>query len=148
MTTIVLAPEYGYTAAVALLSIAFVAFLGGRVHKYREFAQVPLPFPYADASECKDDHKKYIFNCYQRVHQNTLEGFAAYLLTLMFAGLQYPITSAAFGGVWFVGRILYYIGYTTGDPTKRHYGTFGHVGEFGLLGLSAKVAFDLITSQA
>ncbi|KAF9362413.1 Microsomal glutathione S-transferase 3 [Mortierella sp. NVP85] len=148
MATIVLAPEYGYTAAAALLSIALVTFLGGRVDSYRKFAQVPLPFPYADAAECKEDHKKYIFNCYQRVHQNTLEGFSAYLVMLMFAGLKYPIASAALGGVWFLGRVLYYIGYTTGDPSKRHYGTFGHIGELGLLGLSAKFAFDLITSQA
>ncbi|KAG0244373.1 hypothetical protein B0O80DRAFT_275423 [Mortierella sp. GBAus27b] len=148
MANIDLAPEYGYVALVAFASIILVVFLGTRVDSYRKFAQVPLPFLYADPEECKEDHKKYIFNCYQRVHQNTLEGFAAYLLVLMFAGLKYPIPAAALGGVWILGRVLYFIGYTTGDPTKRHYGAFGHIGELGLLGVSIKVAIDIITSHA
>ncbi|KAI8606347.1 hypothetical protein EDD21DRAFT_298327, partial [Dissophora ornata] len=130
----------------AIASTVLVTFLGTRVSSYRQVAQVPLPFLYADAAECKTDHKKYIFNCYQRVHQNTLEGFSSYLLTLMFAGLQYPVASAALGSIWCLGRIFYYIGYSSGQPSRRQLGAFGHIGEVGLLGLTAKMAFDLVTS--
>ncbi|KAI1318112.1 Microsomal glutathione S-transferase 3 [Mortierella claussenii] len=147
MTTITLAPEYGYVVAVSVVSAVLVLFFGARVTNYRKVAKVPLPFMYADASECKEDHQKYIFNCYQRVHQNTLEGFSAYLATLLLAGIEYPIASAALGGVWCLGRIFYYIGYTSGNPSARMMGAFGHIGEVGLLGLTGKFAYDLIVSR-
>lgn len=113
---------------------------------YRAVAKVPLPYMYADAAEVKEDYQKHIFNCYQRIHQNTLEGFASYLVTLMFAGLQYPIASSVLGGIWIVGRIFYYRGYSTGNPAGRYWGAFGHIGEVGLLGLTGKMAFDLLTA--
>ncbi|KAG0369402.1 hypothetical protein BC939DRAFT_407325 [Gamsiella multidivaricata] len=148
MATIIIAPEYGYTVAAAIASTILVTYLGVRVGSYRKIANVPYPFLYADAADCKDDHQKYIFNCYQRVHQNTLEGFASYLIMLMFAGIQYPVASAALGSIWCIGRILYSIGYTTGDPKKRQLGAFGHIGEIGLLVLTGKIAYDLIMSSA
>lgn len=127
--------------------MGLVTFLGARVTSYRAIAQVPLPFLYADAADCKEDHKKLIFNCYQRVHQNTLEGYASFLATLMIAGLQYPVAAAWLGSVWCLGRIMYYIGYTSGQPARRQLGVFGHIGEIGLFGLTIKMAFDLITSK-
>ena len=36
----------------------------------------------------------------------------------LISGLKYPIATAALGGLWFVSRIVYTIGYTTGDPKK------------------------------
>ncbi|GJJ69095.1 hypothetical protein EMPS_01441 [Entomortierella parvispora] len=146
MSTIVLSPEYGYTVAVAVASTVLVSFFGYRVARVRALAKVPLPFMYADAAEVKEDYQKHIFNCYQRIHQNTLEGFSSYLVTLMFAGLQYPIPSAVLGGIWILGRIFYYRGYSTGNPEDRSKGAFGRIGDLGLLGLTGKMAFDLITS--
>ncbi|KAF9091582.1 Microsomal glutathione S-transferase 3 [Mortierella sp. AM989] len=148
MTTITILPEFGYTVAVAVASSALVFFFGARVTKYRSIAKVPLPYEYADPNDCKDDHQKYIFNCYQRVHQNTLEGFSGYLATLLLSGINYPIPAAALGLVWILGRIFYFYGYTTGNPSSRHMGVFGHIGEFGLLGLTGKFAYDLIVSSA
>ncbi|KAG0305344.1 Microsomal glutathione S-transferase 3 [Dissophora globulifera] len=146
MTTLVVAPEYGYTVAVAAASIVLVTYFGARVGSYRKVAKVPLPFLYADAGECKEDPKKYIFNCYQRVHQNTLEGFSSYLLTLMVVGLKHPVTAASLGSVWCVGRVLYYIGYTSGQPAKRNIGALGHIGDIGLLGMMCKMGYDMIFS--
>ncbi|KAF9359029.1 Microsomal glutathione S-transferase 3 [Mortierella sp. AD094] len=146
MSTITILPEYGYTVAAAVASTFLVYFFGARVTKQRSVAKVPLPFEYADPTDCKDDHQKYIFNCYQRVHQNTLEGFSGYMFTLLLAGVNYPIPAAALGGVWIIGRIFYYYGYTTGNPASRQMGAFGHIGEVGLLGLTGKFAYDLIVS--
>ena len=33
--------------------------------------------------------------------------------------LQYPITTAAFGAVYLIGRIAYFLGYKTGNPDNR-----------------------------
>ncbi|KAF9296857.1 Microsomal glutathione S-transferase 3 [Linnemannia elongata] len=147
MATITVSPDYGFVVAVAIASCLLVFFFGAKVTSYRKIAQVPLPFLYADANECKEDHKKLIFNCYQRIHQNTLEGFTTYLVMLLLAGLEYPIASAALGGVWCVGRYLYYYGYSSGHPNSRKLGAFGHLGWLGLLGLAGKMAFDLIKSR-
>ncbi|KAF8952237.1 Microsomal glutathione S-transferase 3 [Entomortierella lignicola] len=146
MSAITILPEFGYTVAVAVASILLVSFFGVRVTSQRKIANVPLPFEYADPEECKDDHQKYIFNCYQRVHQNTLEGFSSYLVTLLLAGLNYPIPAAVLGSVWILGRIFYFYGYTTGNPGSRQMGAFGHIGGIGLLGLSIRFSYDLIVS--
>lgn len=34
-------------------------------------------------------------------------------------GLRFPITAAALGTIWNIGRIIYTLGYSTGDPSKR-----------------------------
>ncbi|KAG0254286.1 Microsomal glutathione S-transferase 3 [Mortierella polycephala] len=146
MVAITLAPEYGYTIAASVFSTVVVTVLAIKVGSYRKVAGVPLPNMYADDAEAKKDKKKMIFNCKQRVHQNTLEGFSSYLLSLMIAGISYPKASAGLGLVWCLGRMAYSYGYTSGDPNKRSMGAFGHIGELGLLGLNAKIAYDLIMS--
>ncbi|KAF9586668.1 Microsomal glutathione S-transferase 3 [Lunasporangiospora selenospora] len=146
MVSFVLSPDYGYTIATTVISTVLVTVLGHRVGGYRKVANVPLPNMYAEASEAKADKKKMIFNCYQRVHQNTLEGYSSYLVSLLIAGLQYPRASAALGLIWCLGRVFYSIGYTSGDPQKRMWGAWGHIGDMGLLILNGKIAFDLITS--
>ncbi|KAF9895757.1 hypothetical protein BX616_008901, partial [Lobosporangium transversale] len=132
------------TLAVSVLSSVLVTGFGFKVGAYRKVAGVPLPQMYADEVEAKKDRKKQIFNCKQRVHQNTLEGFGSYLVTLLIAGLRYPVASAGLGLVWCAGRVAYSYGYTSGDPAKRQWGAFGHIGDLGLLGLTGKIAFDMI----
>ncbi|KAF9349796.1 Microsomal glutathione S-transferase 3 [Mortierella sp. AD094] len=146
MTTITIAPEYGYTLAVSVISSILVTVLGHNVGAYRKVAGVSLPQMYAEDAEAKKDKKKMIFNCKQRVHQNTLEGFTTYMASLLIAGIQYPTASAGLGLVWCVGRVFYSYGYSTGDPGKRNWGAFGHIGEVGLTGLIGKMAYDLIVS--
>ncbi|KAF9432646.1 Microsomal glutathione S-transferase 3 [Entomortierella beljakovae] len=144
MTTI--PAEYGYTLAVGFASTFLVQVLAQRVGAYRKVAGVALPKMYVDEEEAKKDKKKQIFNCKQRVHQNTLEGFASYMFTLLVAGINYPRAAPALGLIWCLGRIAFSYGYSTGDPNKRMYGAFGFIGTFGLLGLSAKVAYEVIQS--
>ena len=58
------------------------------------------------------------FNCAQRAHHNTLEVMPHTLFTLLFSGLRYPGAATALGAVWLFGRIVYTMGYATGDPAK------------------------------
>jgi hypothetical protein len=34
-------------------------------------------------------------------------------------GLAYPVTAAIVNAAWVVGRVMYTLGYSTGDPKKR-----------------------------
>ena len=60
----------------------------------------------------EDDKNAKSFNCVQRVHQNTLEGFAPVQILMLVNGIVYPLHSAAYGFVWMLGRIVYSIGYS------------------------------------
>jgi len=53
-------------------------------------------------------HKDEIaFNSVQRAHQNTLESYSMVMLQMMCAGLKYPVTAAACGAIWVLGRVIY-----------------------------------------
>jgi len=65
-----------------------------------------------------------VFNCYQRVHQNTLERVTVFLVLLLAAGLFNAKMAAAFGFIWLAGRIIYSIGYYSGIPKNRIVGSF------------------------
>lgn len=58
------------------------------------------------------------------------------LVTLFISGLNYPRAAAVFGAIAILGRIVYTLGYTTGDPKKRVRGVFEHFGRIPLLALS------------
>ena len=49
----------------------------------------------------------------------------------MFAGLRYPTAAASLAGLWLVGRVLYTIGYSTGDADKVCASRFFSVSYFG-----------------
>lgn len=36
----------------------------------------------------------------------------------MISGLKFPYLTAGLGGAWVFGRVLYTLGYATGDPAK------------------------------
>ncbi|CAK8674918.1 glutathione S-transferase 3, mitochondrial-like [Clavelina lepadiformis] len=125
--------EYGYVAATGVASCLLLQGLAMKVSKARKTYEVPYPKMY---SETEDR-----FNCIQRAHQNTLEQHPTMLFLLTTGGLGYPKTSAAFGTIWILGRTVYAAGYSTGDPKKRLWGSFGYIGTIGLL--STSVAFIL-----
>ena len=49
----------------------------------------------------------------QRCHQNFLETVAVLVLGLLVAGLKFPNAAAILGGIHFIGRIFYILGYTS-----------------------------------
>jgi len=111
MVAIELPAEYGYVV-LAGASMHFVnMWKAMRVGKMRKQFGVNYPKMYSD------EHP--LFNCYQRAHQNTLEFIPYFYPALFFAGLKYPVASAVCGATFAVGRILYALGYSTGNPEKR-----------------------------
>ena len=86
------------------------------VGRARKKYKVDYPAMYSDTEQ--------VFNCYQRVHQNTLERIPVFLVILLAAGLFNAKMAAAFGFIWIAGRIIYSIGYYSGIPKNRIVGSF------------------------
>ena len=59
-----------------------------------------------------------------------------------------PKLSAAAGWVWIAGRVVYALGYSTGDPQKRVRGAFGYLGLFTLLGATINTALQHIQTAS
>ncbi|KAG5457269.1 MAG: hypothetical protein BJ554DRAFT_2766 [Olpidium bornovanus] len=73
-----------------------------------------------------------------------LAAFTQFLFLLLTGGLRYPVLSSGLGVVWCVSRIVYAIGYSTGDPKKRNRGFFGSISNFGLLGAAVGSALGIL----
>ncbi|KAG2178990.1 hypothetical protein INT43_001839 [Umbelopsis isabellina] len=144
MVAITIASEYGYVIATGIASSLMVTYLGIKVGGARKAAQIPYPYMYAEKSESEKDHKKNVFNCTQRAHQNTLEGYPMFLTLLFTGGISAPVVSAAAGVVWILGKIVYAQGYSTGVPSKRQRGSFGYLGLLTLLYTSGLSAYNLL----
>lgn len=84
------------------------------------------------------------FNCTQRAHANTLEHAPVIILGVLVTGLRYPLLACALGAAQLLGRVVYTIGYSTGDPKKRMRGNFHYIGTLGLLLGSTWTAISLI----
>mmetsp|Transcript_9123 Transcript_9123/g.10137 ORF Transcript_9123/g.10137 Transcript_9123/m.10137 type:complete len:145 (-) Transcript_9123:88-522(-) len=137
--TFTLQPEYGWVILSAVGSIITATVIGGMVAGARKKFGVPYPALYTT------DKSKETFNCYQRGHQNMLESHYQIITLLCFAGLQNPVWAASFGGLWSLGRIVYALGYQSGDPAKRNRGAvFIYPSLLGLLFLSCKLATKML----
>ncbi|KAF8066413.1 AFG1L [Scenedesmus sp. PABB004] len=108
-------PEYGYVLASVAFSAGLVQWQALRVGLARREYGVAYPAVYAEG----DDERARTFNCMQRAHLNTLETLPALLAMEALLGLQHPLAAAGLGMVWNVGRVIYTLGYSTGDPGKR-----------------------------
>ena len=85
------------------------------------------------------------FNCYQRAHQNTLEFTPFYLALVILGGLRHPSFAAGAGGIYLVGRIIYSLGYYTGNPKSRIPGfILNLLALTALLGCSVSTAAGLL----
>lgn len=149
-SSIVLPPGFGYVAA-GLVSTAWV--LGWQmlvVGKHRKKSGIKYPQLYAEKAEADASKEAYLFNCAQRAHQNTLEHMPIIVVTTLVTAMKYPVFAGYACGLWALSRILYTLGYTTGDPAKRNTrgGILGELPVFGLLFCSAYTAFDLLRSSA
>lgn len=131
-----MSPDFGYVVFVTIASIFMTMWQGFKVGEARKKYEVPYPRMYSDHEDR--------FNCVQRAHQNTLEGYPVYLVLQILGGLFAPKISALAGIVWIAGRVAYAKGYYTGDPEKRLRGAFGYLGLLTLLVNSILLALDLL----
>ncbi|XP_042235788.1 microsomal glutathione S-transferase 3-like [Homarus americanus] len=136
MVAIEVSAEYGYCLLVAVFSIFMLVWKSYNVGKARKQFNVLYPTMYHKSN----DH----FNCYQRAHQNTLENYPQFLTLLLLGGLYNPIVSAVGGAVWCTGRIVYALGYYTGEPKNRSKGVFSYFGLFAMLYCTVRLATSLL----
>jgi len=132
MVAMSLPADYGYVILTGVGAIFMVMWKGIRVGKARKVHGVDYPDMYSKDSK--------VFNCIQRAHQNTLENLPQFMFLLTTGGLSSPRLSAAAGWVWIGGRVVYALGYSTGEPGKRVQGAFGYLGLLTLLGTSVHTA--------
>jgi len=104
-------PGYGYVLMTVFLTYFLLFWQGFMVGQKRKLYKVDYPAMYSDTEP--------VFNCYQRVHQNTLERVPIFLAILLSAGLFNAKMAAAFGFLWLIGRVIYSLGYYTGKPNNR-----------------------------
>lgn len=128
----ILPKHYGCVVFTAVGSVLVNHWMVFNVMRARKKYNVKYPMLYSPDNQT--------FNCIQRAHQSTLETYPQFLLLLMVGGLQYPRVAAVGGVVYLLGRIAYAIGYSTGDPQKRVWGSFGFVGLVALLGSTVSFA--------
>eukprot|EP00887_Chlorella_sp_A99_P007140 scaffold2.g7140.t1 len=120
--------------------------MASRVAFARRAAGVKYPKMYADG----DDEVAMVFNCTQRAHQNTLESLAPTIVLAVLVGLQSPLLAAGLGMAWNVGRIVFALGYSKGDPAKRRPGAIisglAYLAEAGEGEIDAKLRRELAAS--
>ncbi|KAL5494973.1 hypothetical protein ACEPAI_435 [Sanghuangporus weigelae] len=140
-------PEgYSYVFAVATATAFLNSYQMVNTAQARKAAGVPYPYAYVEKAEAASNSAAQKFNCAQRAHQNTLEHTPYVLYSLLVSGLKYPYLSVALGTSWVVGRFLYTLGYSSGDPRKRNQpgGLLSFMGQFGLYLASAFTTYKFI----
>jgi glutathione S-transferase len=71
------------------------------------------------------------------------------MLTMMAVALVYPITAAACGLIFVVGRVIYGYGYALGDPKYRTPGgIISHVGDLPLMVMAFMIAYKVLIDPA
>ena len=143
---IVLPAEYAYVGGALVSTIWLNIWQTICVGRARKAARIDYPQMYAEISQAKDSREAHLFNCAQRAHQNTLESVPFIFLSTAITGLKYPTYAAAGCGLWVFGRVIYTLGYSTGDPAKRQRGALGTLALIGLVFGASYTAFDLIRS--
>ncbi|KAI8995290.1 membrane-associated proteins in eicosanoid and glutathione metabolism [Trametes punicea] len=149
ITGLVLPKEYAYPAAAVVSTFYLLFWQSTRVARARRRAGIEYPQVYAEKAEVATNKEAHVFNCTQRAHQNTLEVAPIIIGSTLIAGFSYPVAAAALCGAWTISRIVYSIGYSTGDPKKRNLGgagIFGSLSMLTLIGTSTASVVSLIRS--
>ncbi|KAL8284244.1 hypothetical protein RQP46_004993 [Phenoliferia psychrophenolica] len=139
---------YGFVLLAACSTGFLTVWQGILVSGARKAAGIPYPNAYATAEACLKDEKANKFNCAVRAHANCLEELPWFLFALLYTGIEYPTLAAGSGAFWVLGRIIYTLGYVSGNPKKRMPGSLlFHIGSLGLLVGSTYSAYQLTMSQ-
>ncbi|CAO1614090.1 unnamed protein product [Parajaminaea phylloscopi] len=114
-----LPPVYAFVGLPAV-GVTWLTFAQtALVFNARMQAKVPYPQLYAEKQEAADDPVKYRYNCVQRVHQNTIEVLPSFYTSLCIAGIKFPRFACGAGLAFLISRVVYTIGYASGQPSKR-----------------------------
>lgn len=102
---------HSYVVLVAAASTTVNIFHALTTGNRRKAAKVPYPNAYATHEEAEKSVEKLAFNSAQRAHQNFIDFYAHFLVTLGISGLAFPRVAAGLGASWIVGRLMYGYGY-------------------------------------
>jgi glutathione S-transferase len=126
--------------AVAVLSaeILLVHWASIKVNHARMRFGVAWPAMYAPTG-----HKHEVqFNCFQRAHQFLLEYRGQFYVALLVPTLgPFPFLAFVLGSVYVLGRVVFCLGYHTGNPKNKELGDFSYFGLHALVGLSHRTAY-------
>ncbi|XP_071526372.1 glutathione S-transferase 3, mitochondrial-like isoform X3 [Panulirus ornatus] len=136
MAVIEVPRQYGYCVLVATGSSFMLLWKAMKVGHLRRRLNFKYPAVYSPDNN--------LFNCYQRAHQSTLETYPTFLMLLLLGGLHNPVVSAVGGAIWCAGRVIFALGYYTGDPRKRTRGNFGFCGLIAMLYCTGRLATGLL----
>ncbi|XP_054707519.1 microsomal glutathione S-transferase 3-like [Uloborus diversus] len=128
--------DYGYVIIVGVLGVFFGWLLGVNVFFARRYFDIKYPVMFSETN--------MKFNCMQRVHGNYLEMLPTFLILLFCGGLAHPLNCAIAGVVYLLGRLVYSIGYSSGNPNGRLFGLFYYFGLIYLLYSSLELAVRLL----
>ncbi|KIJ09631.1 hypothetical protein PAXINDRAFT_172428 [Paxillus involutus ATCC 200175] len=145
-TPIVLPAGFAYVGAALVSTVWLITWQAITVSGYRKKSGIEYPRLYAEKAEAQASQAAHLFNCAQRAHQNTLEHMPLILTTTLVTAVKYPLLAAAACAFWSFTRVLYTVGYTTGDPAKRNTrgGILGEIPLFGLILGSTYTAYQLV----
>ncbi|CAG0893345.1 unnamed protein product [Cyprideis torosa] len=167
MVTVEVPSTMGYSVLVASGGVAMIFWMGMQVGKMRRSLKFGYPDVYHPTNKLFNCYQRVgkmrrslkfgypdvyhptnkLFNCYQRVHQNTLELWPSFLVSLFIGTFGCPTVAPIAGTAWLAGRILFALGYYTGEPSNRTFGaavTF--LSMFTLMGCSAFQGYKMITA--
>ncbi|KAJ7248641.1 hypothetical protein B0H12DRAFT_1123556 [Mycena haematopus] len=120
MPTINVPEGFSYVAASLLSSVFLLTWQTMQVGGARKASGIEYPRLYAEKAEMDASPSAVKFNCVQRAHANTLENIPSiYLMTILVA-MKSPVVAAAALGSWVVSRVVYTLGYSTGNPANRN----------------------------
>ncbi|TKY88214.1 hypothetical protein EX895_002924 [Sporisorium graminicola] len=136
---------YGYVVSCVVSAIWVTFLMRVKVGSARKAAQVPYPYLYADKAVAEKNREAHLFNCAQRVHQNTLEDLTSFAFLTLFNGLFFPKLTAIVSATWVISRIPYAIGYYSGTPSKRAFGAiFSGLSFLALLVTATYASFTIL----
>lgn len=134
--SIVLPEDYKFVIASLALVPAFGIYVGHSVGTTRKWSNVALPALFATEEDAAKDPKKKIFNCTQKSAMNFHEHMPIFVIASVIAGLFNPRAVAILNLTWLTGRLLFHIGYSSGDPEKRKIGLSASVAQAALTGMA------------
>ncbi|GAA94141.1 uncharacterized protein L969DRAFT_45914 [Mixia osmundae IAM 14324] len=137
--------NYGFVLGVGLSFGLLNFWQTTRVGAARKASGIKYPQTFVSDEQLQSSPEARKFACANRAHLNTLEQAPMLTYALLVAGLAAPRVASAFGLISLAGRVVYTLGYLSGDPKLRLRGSFHYIGLFGLYITSFVAVYQIIS---
>ena len=134
-------------------TMAFLVLLGGLITgwqaSYVNWARVHYKVPWPHTFAPDSNKEKLKFDMIQRASINFTENYTQFLCVSYLAANMAPKSAAVFGFFYLLGRIVFSMGYYSGDASKKDNGAFGYMigifPQYGLAWLFFLTSMGLVT---